>query len=296
MLLAFTESDPTMQARLTAFRQRLAELGWNDGRNVRLDYRFAGADIERLRVNAAELVALAPDVMFAHSNPGLAALRQEDRTIPTVFVQVADPVGSGFIQSLARPGGNATGFTNFEPATGSKWVEILKEIAPGVKRAMVRMHPETAANVALLRAAEAAGPLLRVTVTAAGIRDAAGIEQAITSFAHEPSGGVIALPHVVTAGHRELIAQLAIEHRLPCVGAFGFMASSGGLISYGIDVVDLFRRSAAYVDRILRGEKPANLPVQAPVKFELVINLKTAKALGLTVPPMLLARAEEVIE
>jgi putative ABC transport system substrate-binding protein len=296
MLLAFTEDDPSMQARLVAFRQRLAELGWTDGRNVRLDYRFVGSDIERLRVNAAELVALAPDVMFAHSNPGLAALRQENRTIPTVFVQVADPVGSGFIQSLARPGGNVTGFTNFEPATASKWVEILKEIAPGVSRAAVLMHAETAANVALFRAAEAAGPLLGVTVAAAGIRDAAGIEYAITSFAQEPNGGLIALPHVVTAGHRELIARLAIEHRLPSVGAFGFMAASGGLISYGIDVVDLFRRSAAYVDRILRGEKPANLPVQAPVKFELVINLKTAKALGLDVPPTLLARADEVIE
>jgi|RhiMetdeSRZDD1v2_1073273.scaffolds.fasta_scaffold20668_8 ABC-type uncharacterized transport system substrate-binding protein len=296
MLLAFAESDPTMQARLAAFRQGLAELGWNEGRNVRIDYRFAGSDIERFRVHAAELIALAPDIMFAHSNPGLAALRQENRTIPTVFVQVADPVGSGFIDSLARPGGNATGFTNFEPATGGKWVEILKEIAPGVSRTAVLMHPETAANVALFRAAEAAGPLLGVTVAAVGVREAAGIEQAITSFAREPNGGLIALPHVVTAGHRELIARLAIEHRLPAVGAFGFMATSGGLISYGIDVIDLFRRSAAYVDRILRGEKPANLPVQAPVKFELVINLKTAKALGLTVPATLLARADEVIE
>ncbi|MFL6835298.1 MAG: ABC transporter substrate-binding protein, partial [Xanthobacteraceae bacterium] len=295
MLLAFAESDPTMQARLAAFRQGLAEFGWSDGRNVRLDFRFAGSDIERFRVNAAELVALAPDLMFAHSNPALAALRQENRTIPTVFVQVADPVGSGFVQSLARPGGNATGFTNFEPATGGKWVEILKEIAPGVSRAVVLMHPETAANVALFHAAEAAGLSLGVTVAAAGVR-AVGIEQAITSFAREPNGGLIALPHVVTAGHRELIARLAIEHRLPSVGSFGFMAASGGLISYGIDVIDLFRRSAAYVDRILRGEKPANLPVQAPVKFELVVNLKTAKALGLTVPPMLLARADEVIE
>jgi putative tryptophan/tyrosine transport system substrate-binding protein len=242
------------------------------------------------------LVALAPDVMFAHSNPGLAALRRENQTIPTIFVQVADPVGSGFIESLARPGGNATGFTNFEPVTGSKWMEILKEIAPRVTRAAVLMHTETAANVAMFRAAEAAGPSFGVTATAAGIRDAAGIEQAITGFAREPNGGLIALPHVVTAGHRELIARLAIEHRLPSVGAFGFMAASGGLIAYGIDVVDLFWRSAAYVDRVLRGEKPADLPVQAPTKFELVINLKTAKALGLDVPPMLLARADEVIE
>ena len=296
MLLAFTENDPDMRARISAFRQRFTDLGWTDGRNVRIDYRFSGSDIERLRANAKELLALAPDIMFAHSNPGLAALRQENRTVPTVFVQVADPVGSGFIQSLARPGGVTTGFTNFEPAMGSKWVEILKEIAPGVTRAAVLMHDETAANVAMFRAAEAAEPAFGMTVTVAGVRDAAGIEQAIGAFAREPNGGLIALPHVVTAGHRELIARLAIEHRLPSVGAFGFMATSGGLISYGIDVVDLFRRSASYVDRILKGEKPADLPVQAPTKYELVINLKTANVIGLDVPPTLLARGDEVIE
>jgi putative ABC transport system substrate-binding protein len=296
MLLAFAGSDPSLQARMASFRQRLGQLGWTEGRNVHIETRFAGADIERLNTYAREIVALAPDLIFAHSNPALAALRRIDKTIPTVFVQVADPVGSGFVDSLARPGGITTGFTNFEPATGGKWVELLKEIAPGVTRAAVLMHMETAANVAMFKGAVAAGASFGVQVTSAGVIDAAGIEQAIVAHARDPGGGLIVLPHVVTAGHRELIARLALEHRLPSVGAFSFMAQSGGLASYGVDVVDLFGRSAVYVDRMLRGEKAANLPVQAPDKFELVVNLRTAKALGLNMPPTLLGRADEVIE
>jgi putative ABC transport system substrate-binding protein len=296
MLLAFAESDSSLQARMAAFKQRLTQLGWAEGRNVHIEYRFAGADLERLNSHARELVALAPDVIFAHSNPGLAAVRRIDKTIPTVFVQVADPVGSGFVESLARPGGVTTGFTNFEPSIGGKWVELLKEIAPRVTHAAVLMHMETAANVAMFDAAVAAGPSFGMRVTASGVTNATELEQAIAAHARVPSGGLIALPHVVTAGHRQLIARLALEHRLPSVGAFSFMTQSGCLASYGIDVVDLFARSALYVDRMLRGEKAANLPVQAPTKFELVINLKTAKALGLDVPLILQQRADEVIE
>ena len=296
MLLAFAQNDPELQVRVTAFKQRFAQLGWTEGRNVNIEYRFAGTDNERLRSNAAELVALAPDVILAQSNPGLVAILQTTRTIPIVFVQVADPVDSGFVQNLARPGGNITGFTNFEPATGGKWVELLKEIAPTITRAVVLMHSETAANVAMFNAAEAASPAVGLQVTAASVNDPSGIERAIATFAQERGGGVIALPHVVTAGHRDLIARLAIERGLPSVGAFAFMVRSGCLASYGIDVVDLFGRSASYVDRILRGERPADLPVQAPTKYELAINLKTAKALNLIVPQTLLGRADEVIE
>jgi putative tryptophan/tyrosine transport system substrate-binding protein len=296
MLLAFAQNDLELQVRVVAFKQRFAQLGWTEGLNVNIEYRFAGDDIERLRSHAAELVAFAPDVILAQSNPGLVAILQTNRAIPIVFVQVADPVGSGFVESLARPGGTITGFTNFEPATGGKWVELLKDIAPDVTRAAVLMHPETAANVAMFNAAAAAGPALGLQVSAAGVTDPSGIERAIATFAQEPRGGLIALPHVVTASHRDLIARLAIERGLPSVGAFAFMVRSGCLASYGIDVVDLFGRSATYVDRILRGERPADLPVQAPTKFELAINLKTAKALSLAVPQTLLGRADEVIE
>ena len=295
-LMGSTENDPESQARIVVLLQRLRELGWNDGGNVRLDFRFAGSDPERMLAYAREVAGLAPDVILVQSNPGLAALRQVTRTIPTVFVQVADPVGSGFITSLARPGGNATGFTNFEPSMGGKWLEVIKEIAPGVTRAAVMLHPETAAHVAMLRAAEAASRSFGIAVTSAGVHDSAEIERAVVAFATEPNGGLIVLPHIITAGHRVVIAELALRHRLPSVSAFRFMAEAGGLISYGINAVDLFRRAAAYIDRILRGAQPGELPVQAPDKFELVINLKTATALGLTVPPTMLGRADEVIE
>ena len=290
------ENDPETKRRIDALVQGLRELGWIEGRNVSFDYRIS-VDVERIRVYAAEIVELAPDVIVVHSNVFMAALQQINRTIPTVFAQVADPVGSGFVESLARPGANVTGFTNFESEIGGKWLEILKEVAPHVSRTLFIHHPQTAANIAFLRAAEAAAPALRMTVIAAGVHNAAEIERAITSFAAGSDGGLIAAPHVIIGPSRDLIAALATRHRLPCLYPFRFwVATNGGLISYGVDVVDLFRRAAVYVDRILRGAKPADLPVQNPTKYELAINLKTAKAIGLEVPPTLLARADEVIE
>jgi putative tryptophan/tyrosine transport system substrate-binding protein len=289
-------SDPETKRRTSALVDNLRALGWIDGRNIRFDYRIT-SDVARMRGYAAETVDLAPDVIVAHSNPFLANLRQVNRTIPTVFVQVADPVNSGFVESLAHPGGNLTGFTNFEAEIGGKWLGLLKEVAPHLTRALVLLHQETTANVAFLRAAETSAPSLHMTVTAAGVHDAVEIERAIIEFAQEPDGGVIVIPHTVMGPHRDLIAGLAARHRLPSMFPFRFwMATNGGMMSYGIDVTDLFRRSAIYVDRILRGDKPSNLPVQNPTKYELVINLKTAKAIGLAVPPTLLAIADEVIE
>jgi putative ABC transport system substrate-binding protein len=281
---------------MAAFLQRFQSLGWKIGQNVEMEFRYAVGDAGRIQAAAQEMVGLAPEVILTMSNPVLAVLARETRTIPIVFAQVADPVGSKFVASLARPGGNITGFTNFEPLMGGKWVEVLKEAAPGVRRALVLYHAQTAAHVSFLREAEAAGPTLGVTIFAAGVNDAPEIEQAVNAFAREPNGGLIQMPHPVTLGPRAMIADLAIRHRLPTVGAFRSMAASGSLIAYGSDAADLFRRSADYVDRILRGAKPADLPVQAPTKFELVVNLITARALGLTVPPTLLARADEVIE
>lgn len=296
MLLAFSGSDPELGARVEAFNSRLKQLGWSAGTNVQIEYRYAGSDIPRLQKDADDLIGWGADVILAQSNPGLAAVHRINRTIPTVFVQVADPVGGGFVESLARPGGLITGFTNFEPATGGKWVELLKELAPSVNRVAILMHADTAANVAMLKAAADAGPAYGVSVIPAAVTDASSIERVLAEHAREPRGGVVALPHVVTAGNRELIASLAIQHMLPCVGAFAFMAKAGCLAAYGIDVVDLFSRSASYVDRILRGTKPSELPVQAPTKFELVVNLKTASRLGLTVPAIMLGRADEVVE
>jgi putative ABC transport system substrate-binding protein len=296
VLMGAPQTDPETKRRIEALVQKLLEFGWTEGRNVRFDYRIS-TEVERMGVYAAEIVELRPDIIVVHSNPFLAALRQVNRTIPTVFIQVADPVGSRFVDSLARPGGNLTGFTNFEAEIGGKWLELIKEIAPRVTRALVLLHQETAANVAFLRAAEAAAPPLQINVTAAGVHNTAEIEQAIVTFAQEPNGGLIVLPHAVMGPSRDRIAALAARHRLPCIFPFRFwMAMNGGLMSYGIDVVDLFQRGGAYVDRILRGAKPSDLPVQNPIKFELVINLKTAKALGLTVPDKLLALADEVIE
>ena len=295
-LVAFAENDEEGKARIAAFRQQLQEHGWNEGHNLQIDFRYvASGDVERMRVAAAELLALTPDVMFVQSNPGVAALQQLNRTIPAVFAQVADPVGSGFIDNLARPGGNITGFTNFEAEIGGKWLEILKEVAPTMTRAVVLLHPQTTANLAFLRAAETASTSLGITVTRAGVRDAAEIAAAFETYA-APNSGLILIPHFVTVSNRVLIGELAIRHHMPTVAAFRFMAASGSLVSYGVDVVDLFRRGASYVDRILRGAKPADLPVQAPTKYELVVNLRTAKAIGLTVPTTLLARADGVIE
>jgi putative tryptophan/tyrosine transport system substrate-binding protein len=280
---------------IDAMRQRLKQLGWSDGRNLQIDLRADG-DVERWQVNAAALVASAPDAIVVVGNPAVDALRKETRTIPIVFVQVGDPVGSGFVTSLAHPGGNTTGFMHFEPAMGGKWLEVLKEIAPTMTRALVLLLPEAAANVEFVRAAQAAGPAYKVAVSSAGIRNANEVERAVTTFAEEPNGGLIALPNPISGTHRTLIAELAIRHRMPTIAPFRNMVASGMLASYGIDVLDLYRRAADYIDRILKGEKPGELPVQGPTKFELIINLKTAKALGLDIPPPLLARADEVIE
>jgi ABC-type uncharacterized transport system substrate-binding protein len=295
VLMGFAENDEVWQVYLAAFRQRLQALGWTDGRNVRIDYRFTGENTERIRIAAEELVAVAPDVIFVSTNPAVSALMQSTRTIPIVFTWVSDSVGSRFVASLARPGGNVTGFHNFEPALGGKWLGVLKQVAPRVRRAAVVHVPEIAANVAFLHVAEAASASLGMTVTAAGVRDAADIERVLTAFAREPNGGLIVTPSPLTATRRELIIALAASLGLPAIYPFRFYSASGGLVSYGIDQMEQVREAASYVDRILRGANPGELPVQLPTKYELVINLKTAKALGLTIPQSLLLRADEVI-
>jgi putative ABC transport system substrate-binding protein len=278
-----------------AFKQRLAQLGWSEGRNARVDVRADG-DVERWQSRVDEMVASGPDVIVVVGNPGVAALLRDTRSIPVVFALVGDPVGSGFVASLARPGGNITGFMHFEPAMGAKWLEILKTIAPSITRALVLQLPEVMANNEFVRNAQTAGPSHDVAVSSAGVHNAGDIERAIAALTAEPNGGLIVLPNPVASTHRGLIAELAIRHRVPTISAFRYMAESGALVSYGIDINDVFRRVAEYTDRILKGEKPADLPVQAPVKYELVINLRTAKALGIAVPPTLLARADDVIE
>ena len=287
-------NDAEAQARAVALRQGLQVLGWTVGRNIQLDYSFADGDVERMRVSAKEAVASGPDVILAVTNPALQAIRNATRSQPIVFLQVSDPVGGGFVESLAHPGGDITGFTNFEPEMGGKWLQTLKEIAPAVEHVAVVLHPETSAHAGFLRTAEAASVALGIKVTSLGVHNANEIESAITQFAIAPKGGLIVAPHPVTRG--KLTIDLAAQHRLPAIYPFAFHAREGGLVAYGIDQVDQWRSAATYVDRILRGTKPADLPVQQPTKYELVINLKTAKALGLQVPPMLLGRADEVIE
>jgi ABC-type uncharacterized transport system substrate-binding protein len=294
--MAITADDPESQARLAAFAQGLQQSGWTIGHNVRIDHRFAGTNADDLRRSAAELVALAPDVILAQSSWAIVPLLQATRTIPIVFTIVADPVGAGFVDSLARPGGNATGFTNFEYAFGGKWLELLKEIAPGVTRVAVIRESGTAAGPAQFGAIQAVAPSLGVELRPIDLRDASEFERAITAFAQGPNGGVIVTGSAAAVVHRKLIAALAARNRLPAVYNSRYFVADGGLISYGFDAVDQFRRAAGYVDRILKGEKPADLPVQAPVKYELVINLKTAKALGIDLPTSVLARADEVIE
>ena len=280
----------------TAFRQALEKLGWTDGRNVRIDYRWGDADPGRIRAHAKELVGLKPDVILVSTALALQPLLQETRSIPIVFTQIADPVGAGLVASLARPGGNITGFTVAEFSMYGKLLEVLKEVAPNVTRVAIISNPDQIPQAGMLRAIEAAAPAFRVQVTVAGARNVAEIERAIDQFAREPNGGLIVLPNPVTIGNRKLVIAMAARHRLPAAYAFRYFVADGGLISYGIDLADQYRQAASYVDRILRGEKPADLPVQQPTKFELVVNLKTAKALGLEIPPTLLARADEVIE
>jgi len=296
VLMGFAENDEVWQAYLTAFKQRLQDLDWTDGRNVRFDIRFTGESTERTRIAAAELVALAPDVIFVTTNPVVSALTQATRTIPIVFTWVSDSVGSGYVASLAHPGGNVTGFHNFEPAMGGKWLGVLKQIAPRVRRAAVVHVPEIAANVAFIRVAEAASTSLGMTVTAAGVRDAADIERVLMEFAQEPNGGLIVTPSPLTATKRDLIIAVAARLGLPAIYSFRFYVASGGLVSYGIDQLETVREVASYVDRILRGANPGELPVQLPTKFQLVVNLKTAKTLGLTIPESFLLFADEVIE
>jgi putative tryptophan/tyrosine transport system substrate-binding protein len=289
---------PTGQNQIAydAFLRRLTELGWTNGRNVRIEVRWANSDPALMRTYGAELAAHSPDVFLVQSNPALAALRPLAGNTPIVFVHVADPVGSGFVTSLARPGSNITGFTNFEPSMGSKWLETLKQVAPDVSHATALFHPETPANVAFWRDAEAATPKVGIKLVAAGVHDGDEIERAITAVAAQPNGGFVVYPHTVTEVHLRLIIELAGKYRLPAVYPFRYHAEAGGLLSYGVDALDLVPRAADYVDRIMRGANPAELPVQAPTKFELVINLKTAKSLGLEVPSSLLARADKVIE
>jgi putative ABC transport system substrate-binding protein len=296
VLMNLTADDPEAPARIAAFAQGLADLGWTIGRNLRLDYRWGAGDAERIRKDAAELVALAPDVILSSGTPTVAAVQQATRSVPIVFAQVVDPVGAGYVDSLARPGGNATGFLVWEYSIAGKWLELLKEIGPRVTRAAVLRESAIAAGPALFGVIQAAAPSLGVELRPVDVRDAGAIERAITAFAQGANGGLIVTGSTLAAVHRDLIVTLAARHRLPAVYAFRYFVTSGGLISYGPDSIDPFRRAAGYVDRILKGEKPADLPVQAPTKYELVVNLKTAKALGLDMPTTVLARADEVIE
>ena len=289
--------DPEGQARQRAFLQGLQELGWTEGRNVRIDYRWHADDADRYRTYAAELVALAPDVILASSSASTAALQQATRTVPIVFAIVVDPVGAGYVASLARPGGNVTGFTLFEYSLSGKWLELLKEIAPNLMRIAILRDPAIASGIGQFAVIQAmAPPSFGVELSPIDVRDAGEIERGVAAFARRSNGGLIVTASTGAVARRELIIMLAARHRLPAVYFFRYYVTSGGLISYGPDPTDPFRRAAGYVDRILKGEKAADLPVQAPTKYELAINLKTAKALGLTVPPSLLSRADDVIE
>jgi putative ABC transport system substrate-binding protein len=299
VLMPFAENDPDAMAQLSGFMQGLAQLGWTDGRNVRMDLRWAVGSVDRTRMFAKELVDLQPDVILAHSTPATAALQRETRTIPIVFAVVSDPVGVGFVASLPRPGGNLTGFIHMEASMGGKWLELLTEIAPGVKRATIMFNPGTApyARSYYLPSFEAAARSFKVTPIVAPVHSEAEIETVITSLGREPGGGgLVVLPDTFSQVHRAAIILLAARNNVPAAYCDNSFAIDGGLFSYGPDQVDIFRRAAPYVDRILKGEKPADLPVQAPTKYVLALNLKTAKALGLDVPATLLARADEVIE
>jgi len=296
VLMNLAADDTEGSARVTALAQGLQELGWRDGRDVRIDYRWAAADAASFQRHAQELLTLAPDVIIASATPSVVALQQATRTVPIVFVGVADPVGAGLVESLAHPGGNTTGFSIFEYSISGKWLELLKEIAPRVRRAAVIRDHLLTSGTAQFGVIQSVAHALGAELTPVAARSADEIERGLSTFAREPDGGVIVTGSPLTAVHRNLIIMLAARHRLPAVYPFRYFATGGGLISYGPDVADQYRRAAGYVDRILKGEKPADLPVQAPTKFETIINLKTAKALGLDVPTTLLARADEVIE
>ena len=296
VFMNYAEDTPQSQARLASFLEQMQELGWSRGRNVQAEFRWGVADADHNRRNAAELVALAPDVLLASATAVTAALVQTTRTIPIVFVNVVDPVGSGFVQSMARPGGNATGFIPFEYGIGGRWLERLKQIAPGVRRLAVLQNPVVASRSGQFGAIEALAPSLGVELSAFTVRDPGEIERAVTRFAQAPNGGLIVTGAPSLETYHDLIVTLAAQHRLPAIYPYRSYVAGGGLMCYGTDLVAQFRRAAGYVDRILKGEKPADLPVQAPTKYETVINRKAARALGLTVPETLLARADEVIE
>jgi putative ABC transport system substrate-binding protein len=300
VLMAIAETDPDTAPRMAALEQRLQELGWTNGRNIRIEYRWPApltvgtADLERSLLQATGWAPASPDVILATGTPLAAALKRATTTVPVVFVQLADPVGSGIVASLARPGGNITGFANDEYSIGGKWLEVLKEAAPQVARVLFILNSRNAAWRGFRQSLDQVAASLKLQVTAADVND--GAERAITAFTHEPAGGLIVQPDQVTVDHRRWIGELAAHRKLPAIYPFRSFVTSGGLMSYGIDVPNIYRQAAGYIDRILRGEKPAELPVQQPTKFELVINLKTAKALGFELPPTLIARADEVIE
>jgi putative ABC transport system substrate-binding protein len=298
VLMGYAANDPLSQSWIAAFLQGLSELGWTDSRNLHIDYRWTSAGVERFKQFAKELVALKPEVILANTTPVTAALQGETTDIPIIFVPVSDPVGAGFVASLARPGGNITGFINFEESMGGKWLELLKEIAPAIKHAAIMFNPDTSAGGGgyFLHSFEAAGAALGVKPIVAPVRSPSEIETVIGDLAREPDGGLVLMPDVFLLINRKQVMTLAERHKLPVVYWLGVFAKEGGLLGYGPDYHDLFHRSASYVDRILKGEKPSNLPVQVPIKFELVINLKTAKALGLDVSLSLQQRANEVIE
>jgi putative ABC transport system substrate-binding protein len=296
ILVAAASDDAEFQARVGAFLQGLQQLGWSIGRNVRIDARGATANASDIRRHAAELAALAPDVILAHGSSTVGPLLQATRTVPIVFAILPDPVGAGFVDSLARPGGNVTGFMSYEYGLSGKWLELLKQIAPRVTRAAVVRDPTLSTGLGQFGAIQAVAPSLGLDVSPVNVRDAGEIEHAITTFARSPNSGLVLTSSPNARLHRDLIITLAARHKLPAVYTERSFVAAGGLISYGADYIDQYRQAAGYVDRILKGEKPADLPVQAPTKYETVINLKTAKALGLEVPPTLLARADEVIE
>ena len=296
VLMPFDETDPVAKTIVPAFTQALADLGWTDGRNVRMDFRWGRGDNNRIRALAQELVGLQPDSILTNGTPATIAVQRETRTIPTVFANVSDPVASGVVATLNQPGGNITGFVNFEASLGGKWLELLSEIAPGLKRAALMFNPDTVPVSTFIPSLETAARSLKVVPILAPVRDDVEIETAIIALGREPGGGLVTMPDVFLTVHRAPIISAAARNNVPAVYWASEISRDGGLLSYGVNRVDTIRRAATYADRILRGAKPAELPVQLPTKFEMVLNLKTAKALGLTVPPALIARADEVIE
>ena len=298
LLIPFAESDVEAQAQIAAFQEALRKLGWTEGRNVRMDYRWAAEDIAPIRAFAKELAELQPDVILARTTPVTAALLKETRAIPIVFIAVSDPVGDGLVASLARPGGNVTGFTNVESSLGSKWLQLLKQIAPHMRSVAFMFDPKMApgGGAYYRRLIEDAAPSIGVKVIATAVHDAADIERAIGAFGRQPNGGLIVLPDLTNVNHRRVTISLAARHRLPAIYPTDFFAKDGGLISYGVDYLNLYREAASYVDRILRGAKPSELPVQGPSKFQLVVNLNTARALGVTIPQSILLLADQIIE